>query len=79
LAEQVLSIRQRVLGKEHPDTSISAWNLLATLLKMEEVETAVALLQSALLWLIERDPLSLSANQWTIRGYISQIHQQSTE
>jgi len=42
LEEQALALRWRVLGEEHPDTSISAWNLFATLHQAEETEAARA-------------------------------------
>ena len=40
LHQQVLDLSRRVLGEEHPDTTISAFNLLVTLVKVGEPESA---------------------------------------
>lgn len=64
LQERALEIRRRVLGDEHPDTSISAFNLFATLLQCEGGgEQAMDVLQSRLAWLLGRNPASLGAKQ----------------
>ena len=79
LQEQTLLLRRRVLGEEHPDTSNSACNLLSTLLQVGDKVSALQLLQSELLWLQERDPSSLDADQRAIRAYISEIRNQLSE
>ena len=48
LLEQVLALRRRVLGDEHPDTLISMNNLAATLYAQGETDRAVALVAEAL-------------------------------
>jgi tetratricopeptide (TPR) repeat protein len=70
IQEQVLEITRRVLGAEHPDTSISAWNLLNTLSEMGEVDEAKKILENDLVWLLDRDPESLGADQRKIREMI---------
>jgi len=73
--EQVLVIRRRVLGAEHPDTSISAWNLLNTLGEMGDTDEAMKILENDLVWLLDRDPESLGAYQGQIREMIIQMLQ----
>jgi hypothetical protein len=70
--EEVLDIRRRILGDEHPDTSVSAWNLFYTLFEMDDPK-AKAVLKNDLLWLMERDPATLGANQQQIREMIIQL------
>lgn len=72
---QVLEIRRRVLGAEHPDTSVSAWNRLNTLSEMSDVDEAKKILENDLVWLLNRDPESLGADQRHIREMIIQIFQ----
>ncbi|QTF94207.1 toll/interleukin-1 receptor domain-containing protein [Halomonas sp. BM-2019] len=67
LQEQVLAARRRVLGEEHTDTSITAWNLLMTLYEMQDDPAAHTILDENLLWLLQRDPTSLTADQREIR------------
>jgi Tetratricopeptide repeat len=67
LQEEVLEIRRRTLGPEHPDTSISAWNLFRTLHDLGEREAARAVLERDLLWLLDRDSATLGADQRKIR------------
>ena len=38
---------RRVLGEEHPDTLVSAWNLLETLQQLEDRESARRLLSNS--------------------------------
>jgi tetratricopeptide (TPR) repeat protein len=67
LYEEVLEIRERVLGVEHPETSTSAWNLLLTVRALNDSETAAHLINK-LRWLLDRDEDSVpSAVQRTIR------------
>jgi tetratricopeptide (TPR) repeat protein len=70
LFEQVLEISRRVLGEDHPNTSISAWNLLTTLREMDDVDEAMKILKNHLLWLIGRDPASIGTYQMQIREMI---------
>ena len=77
--EKVLEIRRRILGDEHPDTSVSAWNLFSTLLEMDDPTNAMAVLKNDLLWLMDRDPATLGADQQQIREMIIQLIGDKTE
>ena len=67
LHQQVLDLSRRVLGEEHPDTTISAFNLLVTLVKVGEPESARSVFTQHLAWLPERDPATLGPHQRQIR------------
>jgi len=71
--EEVLGIMRLVLGNEHPTTSISAWNLFCTLRELGDSDSARTILETGLLWLLDRDPASLGAAQRRIRELVSQI------
>ncbi len=73
IEERVLETRRRVLGSEHPDTSISAWNLFYTFHDLSDSARARTVLETNLLWLLDRDPASLGADQRRIREMVSQI------
>jgi tetratricopeptide (TPR) repeat protein len=73
LFEEEIYIRRRVLGCEHPDTSLSAWNLFSTLRDLGKRAAARALLERDLLWLLDRDPDSLGAQQRQIREQVAQV------
>lgn len=76
LQEKVLEVRARVLGVHHPDTSASAWNLFRTLDQQgEQHHAAQALRRPHLLWLLECDPVTLSADQQQIRRHLTQALQ----
>jgi hypothetical protein len=69
-------LRRTLLGAEHPDTSISAWNLLNTLGEMGDVNEAMKkILKNDLVWLLDRDPESLGAYQGHIREMIIRMLQ----
>ena len=72
LDEHVLDGRKRVLGPEHPDTSVSAWNLLGVLDQLGEAATAWGIANEHLNWLLSRDPESLGADQRKIRDMLMQ-------
>jgi hypothetical protein len=71
LHEQALGGRRRVQGAEHPNTSISAWNLFRTLQDLGERDAARAVLERDLLWLLGRDPATLGADQRKIRDMLA--------
>ena len=73
LKEQVLKITRRILGEEHPSTSIAAWNLYITLFKLGDSARATTVLQSDLIWLLNRNPVFLGADQRQIREMIGQM------
>lgn len=78
LLERVLEASRRALGEGHPDTSMSAWNLFNTLWRLEETDEAQTLLRQHLLWLLDRDPNSLGADQRQIRERLIQAHSDSS-
>ncbi len=69
----MLEIRRRILGDEHPITSVSAWNLFSTLLEMDDPANAMAVLENDLFWLMDRDPATLGTYQQKIREMILQV------
>jgi hypothetical protein len=75
--EQVLEARRRLLGEEHPATSISAWWLCVTLHGLGDQEKAQAVLKRDLLWLLDRDPATLGADQRKAREYVAQVVKKS--
>jgi hypothetical protein len=74
----VLEITCRILGDEHPDTSVSAWNLFYTLIEMNDSK-AKAVFENDLFWLLDRDPATLGAYQQQIREMIIQLIRDKTE
>ncbi len=68
---------RRVLGPEHSNTSNSAWNLFLTLHDLGEEQAARAVLEHDLLWLLDRDPATLGADQRKIREYVAQVVKES--
>jgi hypothetical protein len=73
LQEQVLAVRQRILGEEHPTTSVSAWNLFTTLGNCNDLDAAKQVLAQALLWILGADMDSLDAQQRQIRIYLQEV------
>jgi hypothetical protein len=71
--EQVLEASRRLLGPDHPDTSVSAWWLCVTLHNLGEREAARAVLKRDLLWMLDRDPATLGADQRKAREYVAQV------
>jgi hypothetical protein len=69
----VLEARRRLLGGEHPDTTISAWNLFQTLGDSGNIDAARRVLAENLRWLLQRDPATLAGDQQTIRRMLSQM------
>ena len=67
LQEDTLTVKRCVLGPEHSSTTISAWNLFQTLQDLGERAAALAIPERDLLWLLDRDPATLGANQRKIR------------
>lgn len=71
--EQALAASRRLLGKEHPQTSMAALNLFLALLDLNNRDTAFAVLDRDLRWLLDRDPATLGADQRKIRSYLAEI------
>ena len=70
IGEEVLETRRRILGNEHSGTSISAWNLFCTLRDTSDPASAGMVLENDLIWLLNRDPASLGADQRQIREMV---------
>src|SRR5271165_4338242 len=76
LEEETLEIRRQVLGPEHPDTSVCAWNLFRMLRDLG-VPEALTVLNRDLRWLLDRDPVTLGADQRKIREMVAQVVKKS--
>jgi len=72
IQEEELTICRHVLGNEHPGTSTSAWNLFCTLRDLSDSDRARTILENDLLWLLDRDPASLGADQQQIREQVKE-------
>jgi tetratricopeptide (TPR) repeat protein len=68
LQEQVLQTLERRLGLEHPLTTVAAWLLLEIYFASGDFEAADHLFAENLLWLLERDPASLTEQQRMIQA-----------
>jgi hypothetical protein len=80
LEEHVLEVCASVLGEGHPYTSRSAWNLYLTLKGLNQIDTARFLLHNHLLWLLDREPQTLGADQRQIREDLAQaLSQKNSE
>ena len=71
LQEELLTSCQRVLGADHPHTTLSAWNLYRTLEDMGERAAARDVLESDLKWLLARDPATLGSDQRKTRNQVA--------
>ena len=72
LEEDILNVVRRLLGREHPRTSNAAYCLLSTLILLKDRETAKAILQSDLVWLLDRDPATFGSAQLDIRKFVAE-------
>jgi tetratricopeptide (TPR) repeat protein len=79
LGEQALSISRRVLGERHPDTTASAWNLVTTLFRIGESESAARILGECLAWLASADAASLSSDQRAISRHVLHLLRQDSQ
>jgi len=68
-----LEVSRRILGEEHPDTTLSAWNLLVTLLNMQETDAAMVVLREHLAWLVAAKQDHLAAVQVQIREMLTKM------
>ena len=75
LQERVLGNRCRALGDENSNTTITAWNLLQTLRNLGESDAAQEVVEKFLLFLVERNPAFLSADQRRIRDMLLRMIQ----
>ena len=73
IQENVLELSRQERGTEHPHTSVAAWSLFDTLRKIGDIDAAGMIRKKHLLWLLDRDPVSLGADQRQIREMVVQI------
>jgi hypothetical protein len=66
----------RILGPDHPHTTLAAWNLFNSLIKLEEYEDAQQILTERLLWLLDDNVILYDADQQQIRKMLKQILKQ---
>jgi hypothetical protein len=71
LQEEALELSRRVRTREHPETSVVAWNLLQTLRRLRDREASRAVLENDLLWLLHQAPETLDWQQRQIREWLS--------
>jgi len=72
LQERVLEVRRLLLGEEHPDTFLSEWNLLMTVLQSRDFQNVIPLVEK-LSWLLKRDPETLGATHRQIREMLAEL------
>ena len=75
---QVLDASRRLLGSEHPDTTLSSWNLFSTLLDLQEMDAAVDVFNKDLTWLLQAEPNRLVAVQTKIRQNLMEMLNQKS-
>ncbi|MCH8028683.1 MAG: toll/interleukin-1 receptor domain-containing protein [Candidatus Dadabacteria bacterium] len=73
LQEKVLETHKRVLGERHTDTTISAWNLFLLHSELKDMDSAKRVLQNDIRWLLNEDPVNLSADQQYVRDQVAQL------
>jgi hypothetical protein len=71
MQEQVLDVRRRVLGEEHPATLVSAWNLFGTLSELQDRDAAMRVFSAYLAPLLQRDPATLPADLREIQAALA--------
>ena len=78
LQGQVLDASRRLLRSEHPDTTLSSWNLFSTLLDLQEMDAAVDVFNKDLTWLLQAEPNRLAAVQTKIRQNLMEMLNQKS-
>jgi hypothetical protein len=73
LAQEVLEASRRIMGAEHPDTSYSAEILFMALHEVGDFDAAFSVLHQDLLWLVDRDPVTLGEKQRSLQGRIRKL------
>jgi tetratricopeptide (TPR) repeat protein len=73
LLEEALAVRRRALEPHHSDTTDSAFRLFIILHQLGEHEAAWVIQERDLMWLLGRDPVTLSARQREIRHLITRV------
>ena len=69
----MLQTRKKLLGVEHPATTIAAWNLATTLLQLEGKKAASSLIERELAWLNDRPQEKLTAQQRRVQQMMAQL------
>ncbi|MEM7672486.1 MAG: hypothetical protein AAF212_04010 [Verrucomicrobiota bacterium] len=67
------------LCPEHPDTTVSAWNLFQTLVSMKASDAAGRLLQEHLLWLLDPDRELVEAQQQQVRDMLASMMREGSQ
>lgn len=75
LQESVGAGYRRLFGEENSNACEAAWNLFTLLEQMQESVAANSVLTDHLLWLLDRDPRSLSGDQQVIRTRVARARQ----
>lgn len=70
LQRSVLAKQKHILGEKHPKTIISAWNLFATALQLNDTATTKEVLDKYLLPLLQANPAQLSSDLRTIHNQL---------
>lgn len=70
LLKPVLASRCELLGNRHPDTTLSAWNLFATLSKLNAAEEVARVRNDQLAWLLDAADEDISGQQRQIRDWL---------
>jgi hypothetical protein len=74
--ERVLEANRRLLGNEHSNTCVAAWNLYRTLVYDQDPQ-AKRVLEFHLGWLLDRAPETLSEDQQQIQRWVTQAVERS--
>jgi tetratricopeptide (TPR) repeat protein len=73
IQEQVLDVSRRALGEEHPLTVTFAWNLFRTLEDLKAEDAAKRVFNAHLVPLLQRDPVTLSADSRWIQSQVRDL------
>jgi hypothetical protein len=77
LQQQVLGTMRQRLGSEHPLTTVAARVLLAIYVARGDSDATNRLLREDLLWLLDRDPASLTEQQRWIQAELREFERQT--
>jgi hypothetical protein len=67
LFEQVIELSNKILGPEHSDTTLSAWNLYCTLSDIDETIDALNIVSEYLFWLLGDEVVLFNDYQMQIK------------
>jgi hypothetical protein len=78
IQEKVLAVRRRILGEEHPETTVSDWNLFLVLMGSEEKDSADKVFKNHLAWVLQAEPARLAGDQGWIRQMLTDMLKQKS-